>query len=514
MKNKKFRPDGLKLAAFSYLYIPVVIFFLTWMKWYIALPACFAIIYPMARLFCGGKIEGAIGSAEVKPDISDAKTPVNIGDKRGRLYWALVFLVFILCLCWCCLSGIGGFVLQSGDFPKHNVILKDLINCSWPVRYQMRGREGVLSYYIGGYIIPALFGKAAGGSFDRAQDALLVWMTLGVFISVLLIYRCIERRLEGSKTKEFALVAVFFALFSFAPFICPLSGIFAKWYPWEVGDGVHWLSNMIYIQYSSNMTLLSYVFPQMVPGLVSVSLLKSMRREYDKWGLILAPLALYSAFVFLGMAMLMLTIFGVDAIFSKGACLKRGNILSVYNICSAFTALCLVFNFLGVILQEKPESTAMGLGLIDYTGYVHTLVFFEAAWLLWALILSRPKSVLILAASINLFLYPFFRMGYYNDLCMRASIPALLILCVEVAERLVVSFNRDRWYSLLIAACLVITAAGPLQELDYCYTGKSTESRNYFEMYESSEDFFFSYDFIEYQYVDWNPEGISGFVFR
>ncbi|MCR4656802.1 MAG: hypothetical protein K5770_11320 [Lachnospiraceae bacterium] len=514
MKIKNFRPDGLKLAAFAYLYIPVIIFFMTWLKWYLALPACAAVAYSLAMLFS-------------REDHEE--------DKRGVLFWALAALVFVLCLFWCCLSGIGGFVLQSGDFPKHNIILKDLINCGWPVRYRMRGREGVLSYYIGGYIVPALFGKIAGGSFDMAQDALLVWTALGIFISVLIIFRCIEKRMEafdsekgmsdisaakipfnreGSKKTEISLIAVFFVLFTFATFVCPLSGIFAKWYPWEAGDGVHWLSNTIFIQYSSNITLLSYVFPQAVPALLSVSLLRSMRREYDKWGLILAPLALYSAFVFLGMAILMATIFAADAITGRGECLKSGNILSVYNICSAFTALCLVLNLLGVILQEKPESIAMSLELIDYTGYVHTLVFFEVSWLLWVLILSRHKSVLILAASINLFFYPFLKMGYYNDLCMRASIPALLILCVEAAERLVISFNRDRWYSLLIAACLVITAAGPFQELSYCYNGRNTESRNYYELYESSEDFFFSYDFLEYQYIDWNPEGISRFVYR
>ncbi len=503
MKLKNFRPDGLKLAAFAYLYIPVIIFFVTWLKWYLALPACVAAVYSLTGLF--------------SHDDHEEK-------KRGVLFRALVALVFVLCLFWCGLSGIGGFVLQSGDFPKHNIILKDLINCEWPVRYRMRGREGVLSYYIGGYIVPALFGKMAGGNFDMAQDALLVWTALGIFISVLIIFRCIERRMAGGDTGDnitsegrttgIALIAVFFVLFTFATFICPLSGIFSKWYPWELGDGVHWLSNTIYIQYSSNITLLSYVFPQAVPALLSVSLLRSMRREYDKWGLILAPLALYSAFVFLGMALLMATIFAADAIIGWGECLKSGKILSVYNICSAFTALCPVLNLLGVILQEKPESAAMGLQLIDYTGYVHTLVFFEAAWLLWVLILSRPKSVLILAASVNLFFYPFFMMGYYNDLCMRASIPALLILCVEAAERLVLSFNRDRWYSLLIAACLVITAAGPFQELSYCCKNRNTESRNYYELYESSEDFFFSYDFLEYQYVDWDPEGVSKFVYR
>ena len=159
-----------------------------------------------------------------------------------------------------------------------------------PVTYDFDGREGTLSYYIAGYIVPALAGHFFSDSFDVAQDTLLIWNAVGIFLAVLLLYRNIGHK------KGASLIIITLTLILFATFVCPLSGIFKNLYPDEAGDGIHWLSNVIWIQYSSDIMLLAYVFPQMISGLLGVSLLKETGNDYGKWGLILAPLVMYSAF--------------------------------------------------------------------------------------------------------------------------------------------------------------------------------------------------------------------------
>lgn len=65
-------------------------------------------------------------------------------------------------LLWCVLSGLWAFTIQSSDWGKHNVLLEDLVNYEWPVKYGFHG-GGVMDYYIAGYLFPALLGKMLGG---------------------------------------------------------------------------------------------------------------------------------------------------------------------------------------------------------------------------------------------------------------------------------------------------------------------------------------------------------------
>ena len=520
MERKAMRLDTIKLAAFLYLYLPVIIFCVTWFQWFISVPICTVMLFSLALFLLRSKTEPC---------------------KLTVWEWICGGLVLLIVFAWCYASGLGGFVLQSGDFPKHNVILRDLINYALPVRYDFSGREGMLSYYVAGYIVPALVGKAFGKDFDRAQDMLLIWSAIGIFLAVLLLYKAFRIR------KGYAFLIIIFTIILFATFVCPVTAVFSKWFPEEAGDGVHWLSNTIWIQYSSNITMLSYVFPQMIPGLLAVAMFKNLRYDYDTWGLILAPLVIYSTFVFLGVTVIMLTTFVLDMVTAHMKAVPSGTwkgvkgVLSIYNISSLALAVTLLLYLLGNILQEKPTEAAMGLTLIDYSGHLHTLLFFELSWLLWIFLLAKREKGdhLLAAAAVSLTFYPFFKMGYYNDLCMRASIPALLIICVTVAENILRSFagtdpgeidtvpdkvkgsgksvavgQRDRWYAALLIICLMITGAAPMKELHYYYTARAKGERNYYDIYEKSEDFYFSYDFVEYQYIDWDPDSISHNMLR
>ncbi|MBQ7564352.1 MAG: hypothetical protein IJT16_10220 [Lachnospiraceae bacterium] len=602
------RVKWVELSAFLYLYLPLVIFLFGWTKLWIALPVFLVTLAAIELLFYFDR--DVIFISEQR-EAGEPRTGDFFGLKRAVLLNLVCAAVTLaLCVLWCVASGLGGFVSQTADWYKHNVLLKDLLEQKPPIVYSFSGRTGVLSYYIADYLPAALFAgllpKSLGEPLDNAELFLLVWVAIGIFISILVLYRSFGRG------KGYFLPLIFFGVFLFGTFICPLAGLFRVWFPEETRDGVQWLSNTIWIQYSSNITLLSYVFPQFVSGLISSALFYVYRKKPEVWGLILAPLVLHSTFVFLGMAVLMGTVFLLDMVFTKIKQSKTGpasnrkpaedgnradtnetkytavtwtqyirKLFSPWNLASLPVLAVLLIYILGNYLQSKPAGSAMSFAMIDYHGYFWTWFTFEAAWLLWVFLLLFPgrngnepvqdesehegtetagpencfrerngDRELLLAVSISLFCYPFFTMGYYNDLCMRASIPALLVLCIMVVERMVGAltglkparpifggdrmeesrsdslmqnlqvnsarpiFDGNRWYAVLLIICLLVTGLGPAKELTELYTSRNEEGKSYNAPYQNSEDFYMSNEFLQYQYIDWETDGIISLILK
>jgi len=81
------------------------------------------------------------------------------------------------------ISGAGGYVIQRGDWTKHNVILNDLLNYKWPVYYGTGAyvSDTTLVYYLAYYITPALIGKYFGG-----WTAVQIFTFIYTFIGILL----------------------------------------------------------------------------------------------------------------------------------------------------------------------------------------------------------------------------------------------------------------------------------------------------------------------------------------
>lgn len=140
MGKKKVAID-INFAICFYLYIPILIFLCGWIKLYLAIPAIVLIFLVLYK----------VNGTEVEEN--------GLFTHKGLL----VLIGCAVCLMfWCILSGLGAFTSQSSDWGKHNVLLEDLVNYKWPVRYGFNG-GGVMDYYIAGYLFPALLGKMLGG---------------------------------------------------------------------------------------------------------------------------------------------------------------------------------------------------------------------------------------------------------------------------------------------------------------------------------------------------------------
>lgn len=191
------------LITLGYLYLPIIIFLLAWINPVLG--------YPEAIVACY-----LIWQCSANHD----STKLNF-----KRIWIAFLVTLAILLSWALLSGLGGFFLQSFDWQKHNVLLNDLINKPWPVHYYFKGHDGVISYYIGEYLLPAIIGKMAG--FNCSQLFLLIWVVIGLALLVLSIYKWINRQ------SGWAVLAIFFI-----NYVCPLY-LSVKWNfcylgPWGV----------------------------------------------------------------------------------------------------------------------------------------------------------------------------------------------------------------------------------------------------------------------------------------
>ena len=277
------RPDirkieGDKILAYLYLYIPVFIFLLSWIKPFLA--------YPICILFTYYAVKGIRNKSVAKID----------GFGLENLRWLLAFAA--LMFLWCVLSGQGALVAQAGDWDKHNALLLDLIQNDWPVRYEYHNRIGILSYYIGAYLVPAVFGKIGGA--EIAEWVMLLWTWAGLILVGIRCWKYIDSY-SGWK-----LVAVGLGMILFSTFASQMSEIYGNLLPEDVGNGFHWMSSSIRIQYSSNIILLRWVFPQTVASWLVCIMILEKQNDIQSWGVICAPLMLYSTFAFVGLCFLLL----------------------------------------------------------------------------------------------------------------------------------------------------------------------------------------------------------------
>ncbi|MBI5085433.1 MAG: hypothetical protein HZB13_12645, partial [Acidobacteria bacterium] len=146
----------LTRAALAYLALPVFLFLLFWLRWYVAIPAAALLAATLAK-------------------VPDTRVPFR--------FTAAVPAALLLALVPVLLSGIGGFGPQSIDAPKHNAILLDLVDGHWPVTYQ----SAPISYYIAWYLPAAALGKLLG--WTAANVALMLWTLAGAALALFLFRR-------------------------------------------------------------------------------------------------------------------------------------------------------------------------------------------------------------------------------------------------------------------------------------------------------------------------------------
>jgi hypothetical protein len=450
-----------QLICFSmaYIYIPIIVFLLGWTRLPIALICIAAVTYGVKHV--------------LRDYIADSNSK---GQELRISPWILITsILFFLIVGY--YAGWGRFVAQSSDWFKHNAVLSDLVNRPWPVYYLNEIGDGIdehsmLTYYIAQYLVPALFGKLFH-SYRVSEVVNYVWAEIGLILVFLNMIRILQ-----VKTTRMQMLTAFLLCFFSGPLLLGQK-ILELVYPGEASTATlyHWFSfqNGIRLQYSSNYTMLRWVFPQVIAIWLMVLLFIEHKEKIEDYVALLLPSLLFGTLSFVGILPVAFTMALFMLVKDKNIKHWIKQVFSLSNIAMASTlGIVLVLYFYGNITCKKSDS--VGFSAIDYSnGNVWKYVIFIFTMVLIygiCLFIQNKRNPLFYISVGELVLLPFFKMGLYNDFVMRCSIPCLFIMLVMIVDYLnemaAIGFERMNAFYKLCTMCLIVGISigliHPLQE--------------------------------------------------
>ena len=369
--------------------------------------------------------------------------------RRVELPRRTIALLAVVALAWSALAGLGHFLFANYDWVIRDAVLRDLVETPWPPMYEAdEAGAMILRAPVGFYLPVAAVGSLVG--LHAADLLLYLWTAFG-FALVLAAATTLF-----ATTRERVLCVGMLLVFG---------GLDLLGFPLlqgrmpALGEHIEWWAS--FVQYSSSSTLLFWVPNHALPAWLGLLLaLRHWRtRELARISLMLAAaITLWSPLATLGL--LPFFLLGLN---------WRRDLGALFAVRSG-----LPFIALGALLSRyitmDTQSIERGwvidlfpnLGLFGfYYGLFCMLEFGILALLLLrlrALDLRVALSVLVLLAL------PFCRFGGANDLVMRCSIPALLVLALAAVRPLSASASDRPVARVLLGLVLTIGALGAMQE--------------------------------------------------
>lgn len=435
--------NWLAILSLAYLYMPLVLFLCTWTKWWVA---------ALGILASGFGIYKFIKSL--------SKAPKYLEIKPLAALFVLLVILAVGAIC-----GWGGWFPQTGDWSKHNAVINDLVHRSWPVYYTDAASPSMLTYYIGQYLVPCAIGKLLS-SFNVAAVMMYAWGVIGLALVVVNLFNI----LKANTTKRQLLSLAIFLGFSGCIILAQkMYGAVTSVAPTDQ----NWmtLADGVSVQYRSIMTSLRWVMPQAIATWLAVTVLWNRRNQISNYVTVLIPTMLTGILPFAGI----IVIFVFCAVFELASKRFKGigawlrDVFSVQNIVVAvILGLILLFYYSGNIFYNKPDSVGFSFTHLSEWGYIFFITFMFGIYCL--LIWKDNKTNGLFWGSILLMLVlPWFRMGYYNDLPMSCSMPAIFIVYICVNEYILT--HRKSFAVGCLAVFLFVGAINPIKEISEAIRG-------------------------------------------
>lgn len=442
MTENKMKKSNLGNALiYLYVVLPIVIFLIGWTKWYIAIPGTLIIGICWYRMMKDSPV-------------------LQLPEWDSKSLETIMFVVLIIML-WVYLSGIGKFVFQNTDHDCRNPIFEILVNYSWPATREMFSSTGTdvkgLIYYIGFWLPAAVVGKLFGMTAGYCFQA--VWAVIGVFIFYLLISSVVQ------EIRIWPLVTFIF-----------FSGIDIVGYYLVNGTlagvtGTYQLEIWGTSQYSSFTTQLFWVFNQALPAWIILMLIY-VQKKNRYIVLLMGCVLISSTLPFIGMLP-----FVVYFVFPRKYDGYKGKMwwkewltdtFSVENVIGGGIAgIVTAFYLFG---NEAGQTFVPAMEGKDPRGFLFMYVLFiiiEAGCYFVAIYPYKKRNPLFYISFAWLCICPWIQVGYGSDFCMRASIPALVILYLLVIETLKASWKDKNWKVFVgLMVLLIIGSATPLHEIN------------------------------------------------
>ena len=435
----------LLILSLIYIYLPIIIFFVTWTKPLVALICLEVLITCLLRYE-----KNALSKVNIKPE-------QNVQVSIWMLLLAVAFFIWIGYY-----AGYGRFVNQVSDWNKHNAVLADLVNRPWPVYYSNGDEHSMLTYYIAGYIVPGLTGKIFD-SFRCAEISLYIWNEIGL----LLVFLYILEFLKARKTIEQLAVAIAIPFFSVPVW---LSKLLLKHFAATNLIEPFWYYNDnnpvgIKIWYFDNFFSLSWVFPQVITIWLIIMILMEYKEYVRYYVLIMLPGILYGTLSFIGLLPLAIGVVIEKFVKEKGRGLLQ-QIFSFENISITLSwGLVILLYLYGNVTGEKPAEVNFHLMPYKKDTVIVYIIFVCINILVYSAILFKDhkRDGIYYAGLITLVSLPFISMGKWNDLLTRASIPTLFVLMIYVLLFIKMQYTKgidDFLKSKKVAICLAFLLIG------------------------------------------------------
>lgn len=416
----------LKKLSYIYLVAPIILFILGFVKLYISIPLSIGLVFAMYKI--------------------NKKT-----DSKNKIDKKIIFILLFISLFICFLAGHGCFFSQNPDYHARNAIFRDLINYKWPVIYTKTNCS--LSYYIGQWIVPALFGKmflpiSHSLAWTMGNIMLLIWNSLGVFLSLMWL----THLLKINTKKKAVIASLIFLLFSGLDVVGLIT--LNK----TVGSHLEWWAT--FFQFSSMTTQLFWVFNQaIVPWLIILMFFdEDGVQNYGFLGMI--SLA-YGPLPFLGIVVIFISKgikYFIDAKKNKEINKYFKELFSIQNI---IACLCILPVYYFYYSANAATSGDGGFRLMTEYIDIHILKRFvlfyilEIGVYLVLLYKEHKNDYLYYVVGISLIIIPFFQIGQALDFCMRVSIPFIVIIDYWCIKYLMNDKKRTiQWNILLVVLVL------------------------------------------------------------
>jgi len=428
MEIEKPQLQPVETLAVLYLVLPLFLFFATFIRFEIAIPACVLILHQLY---------------EILHRTSWRRT-------RELLSWETLFILGLSTILLVWLYGAGS-LSANYDWYKHYSVVNFLAQHPWPPAGYVDGvGNATLRYYAGWYLVPAAVVKLAGAHFLHV--AVLTWSTLG-----LTVFLEIVRTLVG-KHRSAIVASLAFIAFGGANIVGKLIADGRIAFPGELQWWAGW------IEYNSPIIALAFAPQHTLSAWLAVALFMRYRTctaSLPFCALVSVAVAYWSPFSAIGLIPFLCALAATHGL--RPLVLGWRSLLSVLILAIP----------IGTYLTSHPEQVPhgfigslpcvlQGLSCFSIKNYILFIVIEVGAPLAILFWRRENEQGFLASAAITLCLIPFYKVGENNDFAMRVSGPALAVLAILCAKLLL---RGTRVQSLAIVAVLLLALPEVVVEL-------------------------------------------------
>lgn len=409
MRNSivKIKQRNVLIASLLFLYLPLFVFFISWTRTYIAL---------ICSIVGGILVYSAFKAFHKENIVLEVRTDALI-------------IILLLILIFGIVCGWGGFMPQTPDWQKHNAILNDLVYRSWPVYYKEAVNPSMLTYNIGSYLIPALFGKIFR-SYYVAEIIVFVWLETGLCLTVLNIFLS----LEVYSPKKQVLVLIMLLVFNGCLLGSQqLYGVLTGY----VSSDIRWMSDMAgntLLQYKSNATCMRWIPMQAIPVWLIVSIWWSNKKKIKQYVSLMIPALLTGVLTFCGLAFIAFFSAALEIITEENPKKQIKDVFSFTNVIGAVSiGIVLLLYYSGNVIQNKPDEISFHFVKPDFFVLLSFLIVDVGVYC--AIVIKRNiNNWIFWGAILLLIVLPFGVMGKFNDLGICGNVPAMFVIMMAVID--------------------------------------------------------------------------------